>query len=161
MKKNRLLIATGNMGKAKEMKQFLADLPFDILTVHDLDVLPDEPEETGSTLEENAMLKARYYAEQSGMLALADDSGFFIKALDEWPGIKAARIADTEDSRCELVIEKLKGMNDRSAQYRTAMAFYDPKQQSMYTTLGTMDLTIEETFSGEPMGMGMIQFFGT
>ncbi len=149
MKQQTLLLATGNMGKAKEMKQFLADLPFKIITVEDLDTLTEEPEETGDTLEQNAMLKARYYAEQSGFLALADDSGFFIEALDGWPGIKAARVADTPDNRCNTILEKMKEQENRSAQYRTVMALYDPKDESIYTTAGVMDLNISTRFSGE------------
>ena len=79
---NRLLIATTNQGKLKEIKHFLADLPFEIIGLSDLDKEYDEPEETEETLMGNSVLKAKYYGEKTGLISLADDTGLFCHGLD-------------------------------------------------------------------------------
>lgn len=145
----KLLLATGNRGKAKEISAFLETSQFEIVTLADLSDVPPEPEETGTTLEENAILKAKYYADKTGMLALADDSGFFIDTLDGWPGIKAARVADTPDSRCQTILKKLEGETNRNATYRTAMACYDPLENTYHITNGDMKLEVLEAMPTE------------
>ncbi len=149
MKQKKILIATGNKGKVVEIKQFFEDLPFDFVTLDDFDMDIEEPEETGATLEENAMLKARYYAEKTSLAAVSDDSGFFIDAMDGWPGVHAARVADTPDDRCNVILEKMSSKTNRAAQYRTIVAYFDPGYDTYYTAGGTMDLNILESFSGE------------
>ena len=86
----RLLVATTNPGKIREIRQLLAGLPFDLLT---LDAWPHvtPPEETGRTFEENARAKALYYAAATGELTVAEDSGLAIDALDGAPGVESAR----------------------------------------------------------------------
>jgi XTP/dITP diphosphohydrolase len=91
----RLLIATTNPGKVREIRGILAGLRFDLVG---LDGLPPiaEPDETGATFGENARLKALYYAAQTGLPAVADDSGIEIEALDGGPGIHSARWQGTD-----------------------------------------------------------------
>jgi XTP/dITP diphosphohydrolase len=86
----RLLIATTNPGKIREITGILAGVP---AALHTLDEFPGivEPEETGTTFAENARLKALYYAERTGLPSVADDSGIEIDALDRAPGIHSAR----------------------------------------------------------------------
>ena len=86
---DRLVIASHNPGKLKEFAELLA--PFDIETISAGQLDLPEPEETGVTFEENAVLKARAAAEASGLPALADDSGLEVEALDGAPGIYSAR----------------------------------------------------------------------
>ena len=86
---DRLVIASHNPGKLKEFAELLA--PFDIETISAGQLDLPEPEETGVTFEENAVLKARPAAEASGLPALADDSGLEVEALDGAPGIYSAR----------------------------------------------------------------------
>lgn len=93
--KKQLLIATHNQGKVAEFREMLPD--FDIKSAADFD-LP-EPEETESTFEGNALLKARAAMEATGLPCLADDSGLAIKALDGAPGIHSARWAETPTGR--------------------------------------------------------------
>ena len=83
-------MATTNPGKIREIRQLLAGLPFDLLT---LDAWPHvtAPEETGQTFEENARAKALYYAAATGELTVAEDSGLAIDALDGAPGVESAR----------------------------------------------------------------------
>jgi XTP/dITP diphosphohydrolase len=85
-----LLIATTNPGKLREIKDILNWIPIELVT---LELFPEvaEPEETGETFAENARLKALYYAEKTGLPAVADDSGLEIEALGNAPGIHSAR----------------------------------------------------------------------
>ncbi|WP_153771678.1 RdgB/HAM1 family non-canonical purine NTP pyrophosphatase [Labrenzia sp. CE80] len=87
----RLVVASHNKGKIREINELLAPYGFDVVSAGDLD-LP-EPEETGTTFEANAELKAVASAEASGLPSLADDSGFCVMALDGDPGIYSARWA--------------------------------------------------------------------
>jgi XTP/dITP diphosphohydrolase len=86
----KLLVATTNPGKVREIKGILDGAPVELLTLADVAPLP-EPEETGSTFAENARLKARYYSAATGLPSVADDSGLEIEALDNQPGIHSAR----------------------------------------------------------------------
>jgi XTP/dITP diphosphohydrolase len=85
-----VLIATTNRGKLREIFGILAGVP---VTLHTLNDFPGvtEPEETGTTFAENAQLKAIYYAEATGLSAVAEDSGIEIAALDNAPGVQSAR----------------------------------------------------------------------
>jgi XTP/dITP diphosphohydrolase len=88
----KLLIATGNRHKFKEFAEMLR--PYGIKAVPAYDYNIKEPEETGATFEENALIKAKYYSEALNMPALADDSGLCIEGLDNAPGIYSARWAN-------------------------------------------------------------------
>jgi XTP/dITP diphosphohydrolase len=85
-----LLVATTNPGKLKEIADILAGAPIALLTLNDCSPVP-EPEETGATFEENARMKALYYAAATGLVSVADDSGLEIDALDKAPGVHSAR----------------------------------------------------------------------
>ena len=87
---DELLIATTNSGKLKEIAGILAGVPVRLLTLNDCNPVA-EPEENGATFADNARLKARYYAEATGLLSVADDSGLEIAALDNAPGVHSAR----------------------------------------------------------------------
>ena len=95
MNNDRLLIATTNAGKVREIRGMLAGAPVEL---HWLDEFPGIPEaeETGSTFAENARLKARYYSERTGLPAAADDSGIEIDALGGAPGVHSARWHGTD-----------------------------------------------------------------
>ncbi|MDQ3346818.1 MAG: RdgB/HAM1 family non-canonical purine NTP pyrophosphatase [Acidobacteriota bacterium] len=86
----QILIATTNAGKLREITAILERAPVHLVTLHRYPTLP-EPEETGTTFEENARLKALYYAEATGLVSIADDSGIEIEALDQAPGVHSAR----------------------------------------------------------------------
>jgi XTP/dITP diphosphohydrolase len=85
-----LLIATTNPGKIREIEGILNWIPITLVTLADFPGLP-EPEETGETFAENARLKALYYSEETGLPAVADDSGLEIEALGNAPGVHSAR----------------------------------------------------------------------
>ncbi len=120
---SKIVVATGNRGKLAEFSQLLGER-FELLSQKDLKV--DEAEETGLSFVENALLKARNAAAQTGLPALADDSGLCVNALNGAPGIYSARFAgdgasDT-DNNAKLV-EKLAGENNRHAHFHCALVF--------------------------------------
>ncbi len=94
----KLVVATKNVGKAKEVVEMLANLPYKVLTLADFPDAPDV-EETGSSFAENAILKAVEYAKFTGELTLADDSGLEVDALNGAPGIYSSRFAPTDFER--------------------------------------------------------------
>ena len=91
----RLLVATTNPGKLREITSILAGAPVEIVTLGEVPPI-EEPEETGATFAENARLKAIYYAERTGLPSVADDSGLEIAALDHAPGVHSARWHGTD-----------------------------------------------------------------
>jgi len=125
-----LLLATSNPHKLEEFRVIFADLPLRLFSLSDLQ-LDIEVDETGITFAENAELKARTYAQASGMLTLADDSGLEIDALTGAPGIQSARYLGRETSyeeRCRRILQQLKGLpiEQRTARFRCAIALADP-----------------------------------
>lgn len=150
--KQSLLIATGNAGKVAEMRLLLGDLPFMFRSLSDF---PDifEVDETGSTYEENAVLKARGYSQQTDSIALADDSGLEIEALGNTPGVLSARYAGNEtpfDEKIALLLAELAkaGDGDRKARFVCTMALADPRGQTLITSTGICDGTIVLESSG-------------
>ncbi|HEY7419384.1 MAG TPA: non-canonical purine NTP pyrophosphatase, partial [Ktedonobacteraceae bacterium] len=107
-----LLLATTNGHKVEEFRAIFSDLPFQLLSLRDVN-LDLQVEETGTTFQENSMLKALAYAHASGMLALADDSGLEIDALDGEPGVYSARFAGEQTSyeeRFKIILARLHGL---------------------------------------------------
>ena len=106
----QLLIASANKGKVAEYRELLDGLDCDLLSVDDAGISGDV-EETGTTYEENARLKAVTCAERSGLITLADDSGLEVDALGGEPGVRSARYAGehaTDAQRVEYLLQKLK-----------------------------------------------------
>jgi len=94
--KNNLLLGSGNPGKIKEIKFYLEY--FNLFTdrnIIDLSNFPDvgEPEENGSTFEENSIIKSNFFFKKTNCLTLSDDSGFIVEEMENFPGVKTARVA--------------------------------------------------------------------
>lgn len=87
----KVVLASGNQGKLRELQSLLATCDLDLLSQADFDL--ETPEETGLTFVENALIKARYVADKTGLPAIADDSGLAVRALNGAPGIYSARYA--------------------------------------------------------------------
>ncbi len=104
MKKTKIVLATGNAGKVKEMQDVLNDFGFEVIAQSEFGIV--SPEETGLTFVENALLKARYASEKTGLPALADDSGLSVDALNGAPGLYSARYAG-EDGNDQANRQKL------------------------------------------------------
>ena len=103
----KLLIATTNPGKLREYKDFLSDLPVDLVSLKDVGIT-DDVEEKGKTYEENSRAKALFYARKSGLPAISDDGGIEIHALNNEPGIKSRRWLGYEASDEELIDHMVK-----------------------------------------------------
>lgn len=128
----KLLLGTTNPAKIAEFKDFLSDLDLVLLTPSDLEI--DEiPHETGATFEENALLKARFYKDRSGLPTLADDGGFEIDALGGKPSVYSRRWIDptrdaTDEELIQYTIDKMKGVpyEKRGAQLKLVLAIVHP-----------------------------------
>jgi XTP/dITP diphosphohydrolase len=134
-----LLVASHNRGKVREIADLLSS--FGIVVRGAAELCLAEPEETGATFAENALLKARAAAEQSGLAALADDSGLCVAALGSAPGITSARWAgpDKDFTLAMARVERELGTKDRSAKFVCALALAAPSGEA-------------ETFEGEVRG---------
>src|SRR5262249_10168247 len=112
----RVLLATSNPGKIAELTRELVALDLEVIGLESLslsDVISGEIIETGSTFGENALLKARYYFEKSGLVTIADDSGIEVDALKGRPGIYSARYAGpnaTDAQRTGHLLEEMSGV---------------------------------------------------
>ncbi len=118
-----IVLATGNKGKLSELRSYFTGLPIEFKSQKDLSV--SEVEETGTTFIENAIIKARHAAKETGLPALADDSGLMVDALNGLPGVYSARYAGmnaTDEQRIEKLLIALSGL-DRQASFCCALAF--------------------------------------
>jgi len=120
----------------REYRELLRDVPWELVSLPELGI-NDEVEETGESFEENAWLKARTYAAWSGLLALADDSGLEVDALQGEPGIRSARYGGdpgaSDRNRVELVLQKLKDIpwERRTARFRCVIAIACPNGEGV------------------------------
>ncbi|MCR5733790.1 MAG: XTP/dITP diphosphatase [Lachnospiraceae bacterium] len=140
--KKKLIFATGNENKMKEIRMILADTDFEVLSMKeagfDIDV-----EETGKTFEENALIKAKALCEKTGEMCLADDSGLEIDKLNKEPGIYSSRYMGEDTSyniKNANLIERLEGVpdNERTARFVCAVAAAFP-DGSTETVRGVME----------------------
>lgn len=124
---SKILIATHNVGKFRELQSAFSALPYTLVSLSDFPNVTPVPE-TGSTYEENAILKALGYARQSGICALADDSGLEVDALGGEPGLYSARFAGDDASDEERIAKLLAALSTypdetKSARFVCSMAF--------------------------------------
>ncbi|KAA1195534.1 XTP/dITP diphosphatase [Photorhabdus heterorhabditis] len=122
----KVVLATGNPGKVRELAQLLADFGLDIVAQTELNV--DSAEETGLTFIENAILKARHAAQVTGLPAIADDSGLSVDILGGAPGIYSARYAGenaTDQQNLEKLLDTMKDIPDdqRQAQFNCVLVY--------------------------------------
>ena len=127
----RFIIASKNKKKIAEMERILNPLGIDVVTEQDLGIKIPEVDETGETFLENAILKAESACSNSGLPAIADDSGLCVDALDGAPGVYSARFAGenaTDDDNNSLLIEKLGGLEKekRTAKFVSSIAVVFP-----------------------------------
>ena len=126
-----LLLATSNHGKLAELRELLADLPIEIVSL--ATALPGRPQvaEDGATLRDNALIKARAAAAATMMITLAEDAGLEVDALGGRPGVRSARFAGeaaTDADNNAALLEALEDVEDdqRSARFRCVMVLLDP-----------------------------------
>ncbi len=129
----KVVIATHNRDKMKEIQGAISDLGWEVISLYDFPKI-GEIEENGKTLEENALIKAREVFEKTGLPAISDDTGLEVDALDGAPGVYTARYAGENCSYSDNVNKMLKDMNkvpmpNRGATFKTVMVFKDENKE--------------------------------
>lgn len=128
----KLVFATSNPHKLQEIKDIAGDINIEFL-------LPPngfDPIENGTTFEENSYIKAKEAAKLSGIVALADDSGLCVEALDGAPGIYSARYADTPQARINKLLNAMNKKGNRRAKFVCAMTLVSPDGEIIFQTRG-------------------------
>ena len=142
----KVVAASHNPDKIAEIEAVLASTGIEFVRGLDWDDVP----ETGATLEENALLKARAVQAATGYPALADDTGLFVDALGGAPGVRTARFAGesaTYNDNVALMLERMEGVEDRGAVFRTVIALVSPEEELV--ALGELRGTIARERNGD------------
>lgn len=154
----RLLIATTNPNKVREMRAVLAPLGYDVMGLDAIDSSVPEPVEDADTFEGNARIKAVAYARALGVACVAEDSGLEVTALGGAPGVYSARYAGVDGTRAERdqanndkLLRELaaRGTVDRSARFVCAICLVDRDGTVQFETRGTYEGVIAEAPRGE------------
>ena len=150
----KLLIATHNKGKVEELRQFLSDLPVELVSLSDVGITEDVVED-GKTYEENSVKKAVFYAQKSGLPAIADDGGLEIDALNGEPGVKSRRWLGrdaTDEELAEHLARVAKSLPDenRTAHFRLVLTLALP-DGSRWSAEGSVIGIIAKEALGVPL----------
>ena len=148
----KLIFATGNKDKMREIREIMAGMDFEILSMKEAGYDIDIPED-GTTFEENALIKARAIHELSGALVVADDSGLEVDAMDKGPGVYSHRFGGEDapySEKIRLILEKLEGLEGeaRSARFVCAIAAVMP-DGTEFVNRATMEGQIGKECAGE------------
>ncbi len=141
----KICFASHNPGKVREIAE-LSPKGIEIIGLADLDV-HDEIEETGSTLEENSQIKARYVYERFKIPVFADDSGLEVDALNGAPGVITARYAGPEkdnQKNIELLLKNLQNSNDRTAQFKSVITLINDGDEIQFEGIAVGDIIEEQ-----------------
>ncbi len=149
---DKIVFATTNTGKIKEIKEILADFDVEVFSMEEMNINTDV-EENGTTFEENSLIKARAISKLTGLPALADDSGLEVDYLNGEPGIYSARYLgrDTDyDYKNNYIIDKLKDAkdNERSARFVCVISLVLPDGRE-FIKKGVMEGRIGYEIKGE------------
>lgn len=147
----RMILATKNKGKIKELQALVQDMSIELLSLEDVPNLPDVTED-GCSFQENAIKKACAIAKYTGIIAIADDSGLEVDALNGAPGIHSARYAGekaTDQENIQKLLRALNGLplNKRTARFRCSIAVCTPQGHHI-----TAEGTCEGAIALEPRG---------
>lgn len=149
----KLVFATNNAHKLEEIRHILSG-KVEVLSLKDIECY-DEIEETGTTLEENALIKARYIYQKYGLNCFADDTGLLVEALGGRPGVYSARYAGPDCSPADnraLMLRELEGVPcPRSACFTTVIALIEQGQETLFSGSVEGEITTEER-GGEGFG---------
>ncbi|MCQ2351716.1 MAG: RdgB/HAM1 family non-canonical purine NTP pyrophosphatase [Paludibacteraceae bacterium] len=143
-----LIFATGNKHKAEEVQNFLGE-GFALCCLKDVGITEDIPE-NADTLQGNALQKAMYVYQRTGNACFADDTGLEVDALDGAPGVHTARYAGenkSSDDNVNLLLKNLSGVTNRTARFRTVIAYIDGCGKPHYFE-GVVEGTIVEKRHG-------------
>ena len=140
-----IILATANPNKLKEIKDIAKNIDFDLNLVGE----GFDPVENGSTFRENAYIKAYEAAKLTGKIALADDTGLCIDALQGAPGLISARYASTPEERIKKVLDKMQGETNRNAHFECTMILVNPEGKILFSSVGRIDGVISKEPSGK------------
>lgn len=149
-----LVLASQNASKAKELHDILQPLNVRVITLSEAGVT-DAPEETGTTFEENAYIKAKAALDATGLASLADDSGLCVDALDGAPGVYSARYGglDSDAERNGFLLRQMEGKAQRSARFVSAVVCLIPREDGAVTRIDALGECAGEILSA-PRGIG-------
>ena len=153
----KLCFATNNKNKLNELKKAIG-ASIEIVSLEEIDCF-DEIPETGDTLEDNSLEKAKYIWDRYQIPTISDDTGLEINSLDGRPGVYSARYAGLQcnsDDNMKKVLEELEGRNDRSALFKTVITYLNGEEVHQFT--GVCNGQIREEYSGK-MGFGYDPIF--
>lgn len=145
----KLVFATNNAHKLGEVSQVVGD-KFEIVSLRECGITEDIPENE-PTLEGNALAKARYIYERTGLNCFADDTGLEVDALGGEPGVRSARYATDghdDEANKRLLLERLQGQDNRSAQFRTAVALILNGEEYLFEGIVRGEIAAEEHGEG-------------
>lgn len=130
--KYKLVIATNNMHKMRELRELFASYPIELLSLKDIGIAI-EVEETGTTFAENALLKAEAVAKRTDLPVMSDDSGIEIMALGNFPGIRSARFMAGHSylEKNQAIIDMLKPYADKSSQFHCVIALCNVEEKPL------------------------------
>ncbi len=159
----RLLLATNNSGKIRELKELLSDIPYELVSPAGIGLKLEVPE-TGRTFAANARLKALGFAGASGLLTLADDSGLEVDALGGAPGVLSSRYAGdkaTDAERVAFLLQKLKGVPwyRRGAKFQCVIAIANPAGDVKLATGSCRGMIAEQPKGTHGFGYDPVFFF--
>ena len=145
----KIVFATNNAHKLGEVAQVVGD-KFELVTLRECGVTEDIPENE-PTLEGNALAKARYVYERTGLNCFADDTGLEVDALGGEPGVRSARYATDghdDEANKKLLLERMQGVESRAAQFRTAVALIIGGKEYLFEGVVRGDIATEEHGEG-------------
>ncbi len=165
MDKKTIVLASQNQGKVREMAEPFKERGYTLISLDMLDEKLELPEETGKSFEENALIKARYIAEKTNTIAIADDSGVEVFSLENAPGIYSARYASMRNDKEILEqniptdsknilqalkdLEKFENPADRKARFVCCLALVFPDEREDIISFGYWDGVITQECLGE------------
>jgi len=160
----KILIATQNNGKIKEYRRLFADADIEFVGLADVGLGDMDVEETGTTFEENAVLKAQSYADEAQLWTIADDSGLMVDALDGAPGVYSARYGgadlDHAGKRAKMLAEIVDVLDDkRGAKFVCVIAIAKPANGDVTLVRGECLGTITQQEYDEGNGFGYDPIF--
>ena len=145
----KIVFATNNAHKLSEVAQVVGD-KFELVTLRECGITEDIPENE-PTLEGNALAKARYVYSRTGLNCFADDTGLEVDALGGEPGVRSARYATDghdDEANKRLLLERMQGVENRAAQFRTAVALIMDGEEYLFEGIVRGDIATEEHGEG-------------
>lgn len=145
----KIVFATNNAHKLSEVAQVVGD-KFELVTLRECGITEDIPENE-PTLEGNALAKARYVYSRTGLNCFADDTGLEVDALNGEPGVRSARYATDghdDEANKRLLLERMQGVENRAAQFRTAVALIMDGKEYLFEGIVRGDIACEEHGTG-------------